>query len=172
MKKGTRVLAALLAAVTVVWAQGQVATVTSTAPFELRGANVRIDQGVTSWPVIPGDAIKAGGAPVVITFTDGSSVILDPRSSAKITITGQTPTFVLECGTTRYTLTTLAAVKLNDPASPPKLTGVYSISCNKAAGWWTTGRTLLVLGGAAAAAGLAFGVSAAVNGGPSVSPSR
>src|ERR1039458_6597279 len=106
------------------WAQGQVATVTSTAPFQLRGANVTTDQGVPSWPVMPGDAIKAGSAPLVSTFADGSSVILDPGSSARITISEQTPTFQLECGTARYTLSALQAVKLNDPVSPPKLTEI------------------------------------------------
>jgi hypothetical protein len=165
VRKLVCVLAALLAAVTLMCAQGQMATVTSTAPFQLRGANITTDQGVPSWPVMPGDAIQAGSAPVVITFADGSSVILEPRSSAKTTISAQTPTFLLECGTARYSLTALSAVKVNDPVSPPKLTGAYGISCNKPAGWWTTGHTALVLGGAAAAAGLGFGVSSAVNGG-------
>ena len=170
MRKLVCVLAVLLAAVTLMCAQSQVATVTSTAPFQLRGANVTTDQGVPSWPVMPGDAIKAGSAPLVTTFADGSSVILDPGSSAKITIAGQTPSFLLECGTARYSLTALSAVKLNDPVSPSKLTGVYSMSCNKPAGWWTTGHTGLVLGGAAAAAGLAFGISSATSGGAAVSP--
>ena len=171
MRKLVYVLTALLAAVSLMCAQGQVATVTSTAPFQLRGANVTTDQGVPSWPVIPGDAIKAGSAPVVLTFVDGSSIVLEPGSSAKIAAPGQTPTFQLECGTARYTLSALSAVNLNDPASPPKLTGVYTISCNKpAGGWWTTGHTVLLLGGAAAAAGLAFGISAAVSGGAAVTP--
>jgi hypothetical protein len=170
VRKLVYVLTALLAAVTLMCAQGQVATATSTAPFQLRGANVTTDQGVPSWPVMPGDAIKAGSAPVVSAFADGSSVILDPGSSARITISGQTPTFLLECGTARYTLSALSAVKVNDPVSPPKLTGVYSISCKKPAGWWTTGHTLLLLGGAAAAAGLGFGISTATSAGPSASP--
>jgi hypothetical protein len=131
VRKLVCVLTALLAAVPIMCAQGQVATVTSTAPFQLRGANVTTDQGVTSWPVMPGDAIKAGSAPVVITFAGGSSVILEHGSSAKITILGQTPTFQLECGTARYSLSALYAVKLNDPASPPKLIGVYSITCKR-----------------------------------------
>ena len=163
MRKLVYVLTALLAAVTLMCAQGQVATATSTAPFQLRGANVTTDQGVPSWPVMPGDAIKAGSAPVVSAFADGSSVILDPGSSARITISGQTPTFLLECGTARYTLSSLSAVKLNDPVSPPKLTGVYSISCNKPAVWW-------ILGGAAVAAGLGFGIAAATSGGAAVTP--
>ena len=92
-----------------------------------------------------------------------------PGSSAKISISGYTPTFQLECGTARYTLSALSAVKVNDPVSPPKLSGVYTFSCNKPAGWWTTGHTVLVLGGAAGAAGLAFGISSAVSGGTTVS---
>ena len=116
MRKFACVLTAILAAVPMLCAQGQVATVTSTAPFQLRGANVTTDQGVPSWPVMPGDAIKAGSAPVIITYADGSSIILDP-------------------------------------------------------GWWTTGHTVLVLGGTAAAAGLGFGISSAINGGDPISPS-
>jgi hypothetical protein len=161
MRKLVCVWTALLVAVPIMCAQGQVATVTSTAPFQLRGANVTTDQGVPSWPVMPGDAIQAGSAPVVISFAGGSSVTLDPRSSAKITISGQTPTFQLECGTARYSLSALSAVKVNDPVSPPKLTGVYSISCKHTA--------LILLGGAAAAAGLGFGISAATSGGAAVS---
>lgn len=166
------VLTALLAAVTLMCAQGQVATVTSTAPFQLRGANVTTDQGVPSWPVMPGDAIQAGSAPVVISFAGGSSVTQEPGSSARITISGQTPMFHLECGAARYSLSALSAVKLNDPVSPSKLASVYSITCNKPVGWWTTGHTALVLGGTAAAAGLGFGISAATSAGPAVSPSR
>jgi hypothetical protein len=115
---------------------------------------------------MPGDTIEAGSAPVVVAFANGSSVILEPGSSAKITISGQIPAFQLECGTAHYALSALSAVKLNNPVSPSKLTDAYSISCNKAAGWWTSSQTVLLLGGAAAAAGLAFGISSAVSGGP------
>jgi hypothetical protein len=160
---------ALLAAVPLLCAQGQVATAISTAPFQLRGATVTTDQGVPSWPVMPGDAIKAGSEPVVISFAGGSTVTLQPRSSAKITVSGQTPTFLLECGAASYSLSALSAVKVNDPVSPAQLAGAYSFACDKPAGWWTTGHTALVLGGAAGAAGLGFGISHAVAGGDSVS---
>ena len=148
MRKLVCVLTALLVAVPMLCAQGQVATVTSTGPFQLRGANVTTDRGVPSWPVMPGDTIQAGNAPVIVTFAGGSSVILDPGSSARITISGQTPTFQLVCGTARYSLSALSAVKLNDPVSPPKLTGVYSITCKRAAaGLWSPDRTPFLLGG-------------------------
>jgi hypothetical protein len=162
-------LTALLASACWTFAQGQLASVTSTVPFELRGATITTDQGVPSWPVMPGDAIKAGSAPVVITFAGGSTITLEPGSSAKVEMSGGTPSFVLQSGTARYTLSALTAVKVNDPASP-KIAGVYTIDSKKpVAGWWTTGHTVLLLGGAAAAAGLAFGVSHAVGGGAAVS---
>jgi hypothetical protein len=170
MRKLVCAFAALLAAAAPICAQGQVATVTSTASFQLRGANVTTNQGVPSWPVMPGDAIKAGSEAVVISFPDGSSITLQPGSSARITLSGLTPVFQLECGAAKYTLSALSAVKLNDPAAPAKLTGDYSIGCNKPAGWWTSGHTLLILGGAAAAAGLAFGIASAVGGIAPVSP--
>ena len=172
MLKLVRVLIPLLAAGTLMFAQDQAATATSTAPFQLRGANVTTDQGVPSWPVMPGDTIQAGKAPVVISFAGGSTITLGPGASAKITLSGQTPVFQLECGTARYSLSALSAVKLNDPVSPPKLTSVYSLACNKPAGWWTAGHTALVLGGAAGAAGLGFGISAATSTGQAVSPSQ
>ena len=170
MRNFVGVVGALLASVSLVCAQSQIATVTSTAPFQLRGANVSTDQGVPSWPVMPGNEIKAGSAPVVITFAGGSTITLEPGSSAKVVMDGPTPKFVLECGKAGYTLAALLAVKLNDPGSAQKTTGDYTVSCGKPAGWWTTGHTLLVLGGAAAAAGLAFGITHATNGGSSVSP--
>jgi hypothetical protein len=166
------VFTALFASISLVSAQSQVATATSTAPFQLRGASVTTDQGVPSWPVLPGNEIKAGSAPVVITFAGGSTIPLSPGASAKITMDGQTPHFVLQCGSASYTLSAPSAVKLNAPAST-QTTGNYSESAcgdRPAAGWWTTGHTLLVVGGAAGAAGLAFGVAHAVTGSPAVSP--
>src|ERR1035438_9878724 len=101
MRNFVCVLTALLASVSLMFAQGQLATVTSTAPFQLRGATVTTDQGVPSWPVMPGDAIKAGSAPVIVSFLDGSTVTLQPGSSARVTASGETPSFLLECGAAR-----------------------------------------------------------------------
>jgi hypothetical protein len=171
VRKFVCILTAVLAPVAVLCAQSQVATVTSTASFELRGAKVGTNEGVPSWPVTSGDELKAGAAPIVISFAGGSNITLAPGSSAKITMDGQTPHFVLECGTASYTLSAPSAVKLNSPTSA-QTTGSYTKSgCDdQPAGWWTAGRTLLVLGGAAAAAGLALGITYGVNGGHPVSP--
>jgi ferric-dicitrate binding protein FerR (iron transport regulator) len=64
-------------------AGGPVATVTSPAAFELRGAEVKV-QGVPSWPVLQGDLIATKAAPAVIVFKDGSRVSLHPNSKARV----------------------------------------------------------------------------------------
>lgn len=169
-------LSLFMAVVVFAWAQTQVATVTSAGPFQLRGASVTPGQGVPSWPVMPGDEIKAGSTPVTVTFADGSTITLAPGSSAKIDLTGQTPVFQLLSGSAQYSLKTTSAVKLmeiNKLVTPSGMTGVLQIgNATKGAGWWTTGHTVAMVGGSAAAAGLGFGIEHAVSGGAAVSPSR
>lgn len=169
-----RLPALLLTLASCLCAGVQVATVTSTAPFQLRGAQVTTNQGVPSWPALQNDTIQAGSAPVSFAFADGSVITLDPGASARVELSGQTPVFRLLCGTAHYTLKGLTALKLmaqNDVVTPTQLTAAYSTgSCKPpAAGWWTTTRTLLILGGAAAAAGLGLGIASATSGGPALS---
>ena len=156
------------------YSQNQVATATSDGAFQLRGANVTAGQGVPSWPVMPADTIKAGQTPVTIVFQDGSTLVLDPGSSARVGLSSKTPVFQLQNGSAHYSLTNLASVKLmelNDTVTPKELTGLLQIGNRKpAAGWWTAGHTAVV--GAAAAAGLGVGVITATKNGPPVSPSQ
>ncbi len=158
------------------WAQSQVATVTCAAPFELRGGIVTPGQGVPSWPVMPGDTIKAESGPVTITFTDGSSVILDPKSTAKVDLSGQTPQFQLESGSVHYALKSASAVKLiamGKPLSVTNLSGIVKISNGRVStAWWSPVHTGLVIAGTAAATGVVVGVAEATTGGPAVSPSH
>jgi hypothetical protein len=158
------------------WAQTQVATVTSTATFELRGANVTPGQGVPTWPVMAGDEIKSAGGSVTISFPDGSSVILDPGSSAKVDMSGQTPQFQLTSGSAHYALKSASAVKLaalGKPVASTHLSGIVKISNGRVStGWWTPAHTALVVGGAAAATGVGVGVTESTSGGAAVSPSR
>jgi len=174
--RNARKLSLFMAIVVGAWAQSQVATVTSSGPFQLRGASVTPGQGVPSWPAMPGDEIKAESTPVTVTFADGSAIILAPGSSAKIDMSGQTPIFQLLSGSTQYSLKTISAVKLleiNKVVTPAGMTGVLQIGTNaKGAGWWTTGHTVAVVGGSAGAAGLGYGIERAVSGGAAVSPSR
>jgi len=153
-------------AVTVVLAQTQVATITSESSFQLRGAGVNPGQGVPSWPAMPGDTIQAGQTPLTLTFADGSTIVLSPGGKAKVDLSGKAPVFQLQSGEAHYSLKTLSSVKLEQlkaSVNPKDLVGDLSIGSSKlAAGWWTTGHTLAVIGGSAGAAALAVGVAKAI----------
>jgi hypothetical protein len=158
------------------WSQSQVATVTSAAPFKLRGASVTPGQGVPSWPAVAGDLVTAENGPVTVSYLDGSSFILDPGSTAKINISGQSPVFQLQSGLARYSVKSLTSVRLmalETTVGPTKLSGILRISNGRPVlGFWTPGHTALVVVGAGAAAGLGIGVARATSGGDPVSVSR
>jgi hypothetical protein len=163
---------------TVARAQTQVATVTSSAPFTLRGAGITPGQGVPTWPVLAGDVVKAGNTLTIVTFPDGSVVTLAPGSEGKIDIVNGKPVFQLLGGTARYSLKSTMAVQLMEASqtvAPTALLGTLTLGGNKAAaaGFWTAGHIAAVaVVGAGTAAGLGFAVSDAVKGGASVSPSQ
>ena len=163
MKKLVVVLLAFLVAAS---AQTQVATVTSDSGFELRGANVATGQGVPSWPVLPGDVIKAGPTPVTITFPDGSVLTLAPGSTAKVDLSKKKPVFELLSGNAHYSLSKLNAVTLmtgKSTVTATDLVGDLEFGGGKklAAGWWTAGHTTLVIAAAGGATALGVGVAAA-----------
>ena len=60
-----------------------VAAVSSSTPFDLRGAEVRVE-GVSSWPILAGDVIATKNGPAVIMFKDGSRVTLQNHSKARV----------------------------------------------------------------------------------------
>jgi hypothetical protein len=155
MKKAATSLAIALVATAAAWAQGQIATVTSSAPFTLRGAAVTPGQGVPSWPVMATDTIKAGTAVAIVTFSDGSVITIDPDSEGVVDMAGQTPVFRLTKGQAHYSLKSLAAVHLMEASqsvAPKKVAGVLSLGGHrKAGGAAVAGAT----GGAAGAAGAA-----------------
>jgi hypothetical protein len=152
------------------WAQNQVATVTSSSPFSLRGATVTPGQGVPTWPILAGDTVKAGNALTIVTFPDGSVLTLAPGSDAKIDFVNGKPVFQLLSGSARYSLKSTSAVQLmaaSQIVTPKDLTGVLTLGSNKVAGgFWTPWHTAAVLVGAGAAAGLGIGLSQATSGGP------
>ena len=164
-------------------AQTQVATVTSSAPFSLRGAGITPGQGVPMWPVLAGDDVKAGNTMTIVTFPDGSVVTLAPGSEGKIDLVNGKPEFQLLSGTARYSLKSTTAVQLME-AQPDGhadgLAGHADIGW-KQSGCGRTGRGRILDGGAhccggrcggGTAAGLGFAVSDAVRGGSPVSPSQ
>jgi hypothetical protein len=164
-------------------AQTQVATVTSSAPFTLRDAGITPGQGVPMWPVLAGDVVKAGNTLAIVTFPDGSVVMLAPGSEGKIDFVNGKRVFQLLGGTARYSLKSTVAVQLMEASqtvTPTDLLGTLTLGGNKAAaaglaggGFWTAGHiAAVVVVGAATAAGLGFAVSEAVKGGAAVSPSQ
>jgi ferric-dicitrate binding protein FerR (iron transport regulator) len=60
-----------------------VASITSSADFELSGVGVTV-AGVPSWPLMAGDTVVAGTSAARIRFVDGTLVTLGPRS--KVTV--------------------------------------------------------------------------------------
>src|SRR5437868_1420887 len=60
-----------------------VATVSSSTPFQLRGATVPAG-GVPSWPVLAGDTIATADGSAQITFRDGSRIVLEKSSRVVI----------------------------------------------------------------------------------------
>jgi len=175
------------------WAQSQVATVTSLALFTLRGAAVSPDQGVPVWPILAGDSVKGGNAVTVVAFPEGSALTLDPRSEAKLDVVDGKPTFQLLSGTARYSLKSTSAVQLmaaNRRVNPASMTGTLRAQAAGAAGAGTgapgasgTGATgggsgngtpVAAIASVVAAAGVEAGVAIyeATKGGPSVSGSN
>jgi hypothetical protein len=111
-------------------AKGPMATASSGAAFELRGAMLTPGEGVPAWPLMAGDLIKAGSAPVTLTFADGSRVMLEPKSVAQMRLQGQTPVFDLEGGGAQFSLISISAVKLTAlgrSVTPTDLTGRFSL---------------------------------------------
>jgi hypothetical protein len=178
MRKVLIVTCLVLAAV-VCFAQNQtqVATVTSSSPFTLRGASVTPGQGVPMWPVLAGDTLKAGSALTIVTFPDGSVLTLDPGAQAKVDLVNGKPQFQLLSGMAKYSLKSTTSVDLmaaNQTVTPKGTVGTLSIGGNQNAGggFWTAGHTTAVIVGAGAAAGAGIGISSATGGGRSVSPSH
>jgi len=68
-------------------AAAPVGAVSSSSAFDLRGSEVKVD-GVPSWPVLAGDVIATKVAPATILFKDGSRVILESNSKARVESTG------------------------------------------------------------------------------------
>jgi hypothetical protein len=183
--KAVKVTVLALAAGLLGWAQTQVGTITSSAPFRLRGATINPGEGVPSWPVLPGDTVKAGDTLTILTFTDGSVVSLEPGTDGNVDLSAGTPLFQLANGTVVYSLKTRTSVKLlsgDKTVTPPALTGSYSrngqrpisgAGAGSGGGFWTPTHTILVAGaGAAAATATVLGVGAANSSGSQVSPTH
>ena len=177
MRRLALVVFLLLAVMGLALAQGgKVATATATAPFKLKGADVN-PVGVPSWPVMAGDAIEAGKAPVTLTFEDGTKVALSPGAKGHVEMQNGKAVFVLTDGEALYDMKSMDSVRLmalDKQVKPSATRGTYCVGCSSkaAGGFWTAKNTALVLG-AGAGAGVGLGVAAAQGGAPApVSPAQ
>jgi hypothetical protein len=177
MRKASVVVAWMLLAAVTAWAQNQLATVTSSAPFTLRGATVTPGQGVPTWPVLSGDGLTAGNALTIVTFPDGSVLTLSPGSEAKIDVVNGRPVFQLLTGTMTYSLKSTSAVQLmagNQTVTPKGLIGTLTAGGSSAVVGGLpaahTGAILLGAGVAVILGAAGVGIYEATKGGPLVSP--
>lgn len=177
----TVAVASLMLTAAFAWAQSQVATVTSTAPFTLRGATVTPGAGVPSWPIMSGDVVKSGGAVSIVTFPDGSVMTMEPGAEARVSLENGKPVFQLTAGVAGYSLKSLSAIKImeaDEAYIPQSLTGSFdppqAAGGAAPAGSATAGRkgiaaAVLI---ALAAVGVTVGVVASTSGGAPVSGSQ
>lgn len=121
----------LLLALGFIMANGRtVARAGSTNTFTLRGADTP-PIGAPTWPVLAGDEIVAGVAPVSISFLDGSRVVLRPRSSARVRLDeGGAPVLELRDASASFSLKPGSPVRLfaaGKPVRVASLTGRMTI---------------------------------------------
>ncbi len=92
-------------------AASPIANVSSTEPFKVSGVSVPV-AGVSSWPVIAGDELMVGSAPVVLTFKDGSRVTLGKNSRATVEGKSKNAALRLLDGAMAFTLSRGSSVRL------------------------------------------------------------
>lgn len=101
---------------------GPVARISCTDTFQLRGATVPAG-GVTGWPLLAGDQIRTGKAPAVITFRDGSRVVLGKESRAALQQAGHSLRVRLDEGALSYQVRANSGLSVSGlalPAVPPE----------------------------------------------------
>jgi len=77
------------------------ATVTSSKPFRLSGAQVPV-KGVPNWPLLAGDKLEMGEAPGLIRFHDGTLIYVLPHSKLAIQAVEKQAQVRLEAGGLAY----------------------------------------------------------------------
>jgi hypothetical protein len=98
-------------------AAGPIATVSSSRSFNLSGHAVTA-AGITSWPLVAGDALATAKSPATLYFYDGSSVTLAAGSSAKLGGSAREPKLTLTSGRFDYKLVPGSRVVIANVAKP------------------------------------------------------
>ncbi|HEY1945391.1 MAG TPA: hypothetical protein VGG97_00175 [Bryobacteraceae bacterium] len=112
-----RFTTALAALASLGFAAGPIATVSSSQSFNLSGHAVTV-AGITSWPVVAGDALATAKSPATLYFHDGSSVTLSAGSSAKLGGSAREPKLMLTSGRFDYKLAPGSKVVITSVANP------------------------------------------------------
>lgn len=92
-------------------AAAPIANVSGMEPFKVSGVSVPVS-GVASWPLIAGDELSVGNAPVVLTFKDGSRVTLGKNSRATVEGESKNAALRLLDGAMAFTLSRGSGVRL------------------------------------------------------------
>jgi hypothetical protein len=100
-----------------VFASQPIATVSSSASFELDGSLVNT-AGVTSWPLMPGDRVVAKDSPIVIAMRDGSRITLAANSQMRFESATTDLTANLTSGSMQFTLASGSNLRIVRGGSP------------------------------------------------------
>jgi hypothetical protein len=87
-----------------------VATITSSGPIKIAGANVPT-RGVPEWPLVAGDVVETGNAPALVKFSDGSRITLQSNSRFRLDATRSGTWMRISSGTARVDLSPKAYVE-------------------------------------------------------------
>jgi hypothetical protein len=98
-------------------AAGPIATVSSSQSFNLSGHAVTA-AGITSWPLVAGDALATAKSPATLYFHDGSSVTLAAESSAKLGGSAREPKLMLTSGRFDCKLVPGSTIVITNAANP------------------------------------------------------
>jgi hypothetical protein len=93
------------------FAAAPVGTASSSGAFDLNGIAMA-PEGVSSWPVIAGDEVRSGAAPVIIRFQDGSRMTLGEQSRVRLTATGDAVSVNLIGGQAQFALSTDSSMQV------------------------------------------------------------
>jgi hypothetical protein len=113
------------------FAAAPIGTVSSSAPFVLRGSTVPV-AGVPSWPVAVGDEISTDSSPATFNLRDGSVITLDKSSRAKIEQEDGNVLFRLQSGVMQYNIPKTSTVRIANRNTPvPVQRGVLTAISTK-----------------------------------------
>lgn len=111
MYRQVLLVASFLFTVCILPAASQIAEITSGESYRLSGASIPV-AAVPSWPAVSGDVVETVGSALSMRFADGSRVVLDANSRAKLIQVGKTAQVELLSGSAAFSLKGDSAVEV------------------------------------------------------------